>query len=119
MMWVRRQLAPQTMLEDWRAGGDLLGSNVRPYDPVPPAAQDVDLSAYTLKLATITKDNSKKGWERFKIAIPNEVRSRYMGDAVHAGQWRDLILDFDKKFLDNHVLPEFVCFWFAPEFYLT
>jgi hypothetical protein len=73
--------------------------NVRPYDPVPPATESLDLQKYPLKLATVTKDATKKGWAKYKIALGNEVRSRHMSDPIHGGMWRDLVLDFDKKLL--------------------
>ncbi|CAL1164981.1 unnamed protein product [Cladocopium goreaui] len=85
---------------DWKAGGTMLG-NVRPYDPVPPATESLDLQKYPLKLATVTKDDTKKGWAKYKIALGNEVRSRHMSDPIHGGMWRDLVLDFDKKFCAN------------------
>ena len=84
-------------IQDWKAGGEIL-EQVRAYDPVPPPAQDCDLSKYPLKLASVTKDETKRGWAKYKISLPHDVRSRCMADAVHGGQWRDLILDFDKKF---------------------
>lgn len=75
---------------------------VRPYDPVPPASEDTDISKYPLKLATVERDENKRGWARYKISLSNELRARYMSDPLFGGQWRDLIADFDKKLLSSH-----------------
>ena len=71
--------------------------NVRPYDPTAPAAATVDMEKYPLKLAKVAMDPSKKGWERFRVTLSNEVRSMYMDDAIHSPKWKDLVLDFDRK----------------------
>ena len=75
---------------------------VRPYDPVAPPPDDTDITKYPLKLVTVVKDENKRGWARYKISINNELRARYMSDPLFGGQWRDLIMDFDKKLLSSH-----------------
>lgn len=73
--------------------------NVRPYDPTPPAASELDIRKFPLKMATVTRGDSKKGIEKYRITLSNEIRSKYVDDVIHAPQWKELILDFDKKFL--------------------
>ena len=75
--------------------------DVRPYDPSAPAAAAVDLEKYPLKLAKVAMDPSKKGWERFRVTLSNEVRSMYVDDAIHSPKWKDLVLDFDRKLLGS------------------
>lgn len=72
---------------------------VRKFDPEPPATNGTNPNDYPLKLATIRVDNSKKGWERYKIELSNQVRGLHLQDPVHGPTWRSLILDFDKKLL--------------------
>ena len=78
---------------------------VRQYDPSAPAAITVDLEKYPLKMAKVAMDPSKKGWERFRVTLSNEVRSMYMDDAIHAPKWKDLVLDFDRKPLGSTSYP--------------
>ncbi|CAL1173949.1 unnamed protein product [Cladocopium goreaui] len=85
------------LIEEWKAGSHVMG-DVRPYDPSAPAAAAVDLEKYPLKLAKVAMDPSKKGWERFRVTLSNEVRSMYVDDAIHSPKWKDLVLDFDRKF---------------------
>lgn len=83
--------------QDWKADSTYMG-DVRRYDPNPPAKEEVDASRVSLKLAQVVRDPSKHGWNALKITLSNEVRSLHLGHAVFGGQWRDLILDFDRKF---------------------
>lgn len=78
----------------------MMGSNIRRFDPEPPAAVGLNPADYPLKLATLTVANGKKGWERFKIELPNQVRALHLKDPVSGPSWRSLILDFDKKLFD-------------------
>ena len=84
------------MWEDWKGDCVHLG-NVRRYDPHPPAAMELDISKYPLKLATVAKDPAKRGWEAYKITLSNETRALHLDHPIHGGQWRELILDFDRK----------------------
>ena len=83
-------------LQDWKGECRFL-QGARPYDPNPPAVAEVDIQKYPLKLAQITKDSTKKGWEAYKIVLPNEVRMLHLDDPIHGGDWRNLVLDFDRK----------------------
>ena len=78
--------------------------NVRAYDPQLPPATEVDLQKFPLKMATVSKDDTKKGAEKFKVSLANEFRCLYMNDPVHAPKWKELVLDFDKKWLVNQHL---------------
>jgi len=82
--------------QDWKTDSVYMGK-VRRYDPNPPEKAEIDSSKFSLKLAALTKDPSKRGWHAWKITLSNEVRSLHLGHAVFGGQWRDLILDFDRK----------------------
>ena len=84
-------------LKDWKLHGPLMGT-VRAYDPKPPPAEKVDLNNFPLKLAELKVDNALKGLQKFRISLPNDVRSAHLSDPVHGGNWRDLVIDFDKKF---------------------
>lgn len=86
--------------QDWKKGGKMMGK-VRPYDPVPPPQEKVTTSDFPLKLAKMTVDGSKKGIEKYVITLSNEIRSMHLDHPVHGGVWRDLIVDFDKKLLDQ------------------
>lgn len=71
--------------------------DVRRYDPSPPQMEEVDPLKFPLKLASLEVDDTKKGWDRFKVSLSNDVRKRHLDDPVNSQQWKDLILDFDKK----------------------
>lgn len=70
---------------------------MRPYDPAPPKAEQLDLAKFPLKLASMVRDDSKRGWKRYQISLPNNVRGKWACDALHAGEWRALIQEFDQK----------------------
>ncbi|CAK9003137.1 Uncharacterized protein SCF082_LOCUS7617 [Durusdinium trenchii] len=96
--WVpESQYTVPTGHDDWKKGGKMMGK-VRPYDPVPPPQEKVTTSDFPLKLAKMTVDGSKKGIEKYVITLSNEIRSMHLDHPVHGGVWRDLIVDFDKKF---------------------
>lgn len=78
--------------------------NVRCYDPIPPAKTDVDTSQFPLKLATISRDTSKSGWASLKISLSNEIRALHLDHPVHGAKWREMILDFDRKPIDKHLV---------------
>lgn len=73
--------------------------DVRAYDPSPPPAEEVDLQKFTFKLASVEEDGSKRGWDRYKISLSNEVRKRHLEDPIHSEQWKNLLVDFDRKLL--------------------
>lgn len=75
----------------------MLGRGVRQWDPNPPPEEQLDLNNIHLKMANITKDSSKKGWEAYQVSLSNEVRGLHLQDPVNAPAWRSLITDFDKK----------------------
>ena len=97
--------------QDWKGDCLHLGS-VRRYDPVPPPPVQLDISKFPLKLATVTRDETKRGWGAYKISLSNDVRSLHLNNPVHGSQWRDLILDFDKKFFgeEPHEIFSNTCF---------
>lgn len=41
---------------------------------------------------------AKKGWEKLKLSIPPNIRSRHIDDPVFGADWKDLLNDFDAKF---------------------
>ena len=84
-------------LEDWKEECRILGPNVRQWDPNPPQAETLNVNEIQLKLAKISVDPSKQGWESFRITLSNEVRALHLNDPVHAPAWKDLIVDFDRK----------------------
>lgn len=88
------------LFDQWKSGNHILG-DVRPYDPTTPAMENINLSDFPLKLATITVDREKQGWQRYKVSLSNQVRGLHINDPLHSGQWRELILDFDKRLLDT------------------
>ncbi|CAK9071139.1 Uncharacterized protein SCF082_LOCUS35251 [Durusdinium trenchii] len=81
-----------------------MGDDIRKYDQTPPPLAEIALETVTLKLAEVTKDDSRKG--RFKVTLTNEVRSRHLSDVVHAADWKRLITDFDTKFCGNMATVE-------------
>ena len=52
-----------------------------------------------LKMAEVSRDHTKKGWQSFQISLSNEVRALHLSDPLNAPAWKDLITDFDKKLL--------------------
>ncbi|CAK9038707.1 unnamed protein product [Durusdinium trenchii] len=60
---------------------------------------EVDLQKFTFKLASVEEDGSKRGWDRYKISLSNEVRKRHLEDPIHSEQWKNLLVDFDRKLL--------------------
>lgn len=82
-----------------------MGDDIRKYDQTPPPLAEIALETVTLKLAEVTKDDSRKG--RFKVTLTNEVRSRHLSDVVHAADWKRLITDFDTKFLETTIASYF------------
>ncbi|CAK9078165.1 unnamed protein product, partial [Durusdinium trenchii] len=81
---------------DWKKGGSLLG-DVRQFDPNPPPPEAVDATSFPLKLAHLTVDNNLKGVKKYKVELPNAVRTAHINDAINGPAWRNLVLDFDKK----------------------
>lgn len=73
--------------------------DVRAYDPTPPQQEKVDLNNFPLKMAELKVDNSQKGMRKYRVSLSNEIRAAHLSDPAHAGDWRSLILDFDKKLL--------------------
>lgn len=73
--------------------------NVRKYDPVPPPSESLNTSEFPLKLAKLTVNPALKGVKKYRIELANEVRARYLDHPVYGGDWRSLILDFDRKCL--------------------
>ena len=108
-------------VKDWKHGGKLMG-DVRKFDPIPPATAPVNTSDFPLKLAKLTVDPSQKGVKKFRVELPNEVRSQYLDHPVHGATWRGLVLDFDKKLLGLYNWYEFflqkivICFLNSPDF---
>ena len=85
--------------------------NVRGYDPNPvePAAtENVKISDYSFKLIQVeVADAKKKGFsQKYKIKIPQNVRSRYSEDVVFGAEWRELLSDFDKKLFGYGLLDQ-------------
>lgn len=89
----------RTLYEDWKSDCHILGPSVRQWDPNPPPDQELDLRNIQLKLAKITKDPTKKGWQAYQISVSNEVRQQHLQDPVNAPTWKELITDFDRKLL--------------------
>lgn len=83
--------------EDWKSDCLILGPNVRRWDPNPPAEEELDLNNIQLKMAQLSRDPTKKGWQSFQISLSNEVRALHLSDPLNAPAWKDLITDFDKK----------------------
>lgn len=73
--------------------------NVRAYDPCPPPQERVDLNNFPLKMAELKVDSSQKGIRKYRVMLSNEVRAAHLSDPAHSGNWRSLILDFDKQLL--------------------
>ena len=85
-------------IQDWKRNGTLMGQ-VRAYDPTPTQQGGVDLQNFPLKLAQVKLDSGKRGVEKYRVTLSNQVRSSHLSDPVNGPNWRDLVLDFDKKFL--------------------
>lgn len=75
-----------------------MGNDVRPYDPRPPPASSLDPASYPLKLASLQVDPKQKGVKKYRIELPNDIRAKHLEDPVNGGTWRNLVLDFDRKF---------------------
>ncbi|CAK9001480.1 Uncharacterized protein SCF082_LOCUS6940 [Durusdinium trenchii] len=99
-----RSLSLSTDHVDWKHGGSLMG-NVRKYDPVPPPSESLNTSEFPLKLAKLTVNPALKGVKKYRIELANEVRARYLDHPVYGGDWRSLILDFDRKFCSEGERP--------------
>lgn len=78
--------------------------DVRGYDPTPPPAEKLDVNNFPLKLAKLQVDTSKKGLQKYRITLSNETRSAHLSDPINGGNWRNLILDFDRKFPSLNLL---------------
>lgn len=82
---------------------------MRAYEEEPPAPppgqkQGVDLNNFPLKIIKLEIDQNpaKKGWNRMKASIPVAIRQRHMDDPVYGPEWRNLMLDFDEKYLNSN-----------------
>ena len=100
---VHMQTYTQTYPEDWKSDCLILGPNVRRWDPNPPAEEELDLNNIQLKMAQLSRDHTKKGWQSFQISLSNEVRALHLNDPVNVPAWKDLITDFDKKPLGGNL----------------
>ena len=81
-----------------------MGQDVMAYEPnMPEPTEDpaVDVSKYPMQLVELTVLPDKRGWSRFKISLPQNVRQRYIDDVVYGQEWRDLLQDFDKQLLGS------------------
>ena len=83
---------------DWKNHGKIMG-DVRKYDPsCQSTTGEIDLDSFPLKLAKLSVDQSKTGWQKYKVALPNEVRGLHLTDPINAPAWKALVTDFDQKF---------------------
>ena len=72
--------------------------NVRKYDPTCQSTTgEIDVDSFPLKIAKLSVDQSKSGWQKYKVALPNEFRGLHLTDPVNAPAWKALITDFDRK----------------------
>ena len=76
--------------------------DVPKYDPtVPPAAETFKLEDYEMQITKVKEDRTKKSWDRFSFKIDPETRARWLDDPLYGPEWRQLLSDFDSKFLDT------------------
>jgi len=92
------------MLQAWKTGAHLMG-NVRPYDPTPvEPPNEVNLADFSFKLVSVEigAPDAKAFHEKYKIKLSTAIRSRYHDDVVFGSDWRELLMDFDRKSLGFH-----------------
>lgn len=76
-----------------------MGSKVPKYTPEVPQVEEVKLSRFPLQVAKIDIIPGKVGWSRYKVSLPQSFRMLYYSDILYGPDWRELILDFDKRLL--------------------
>ena len=85
-------------MQDWKSNGRIMG-DVRKYDPSCQSTTGaIDVDSFPLKLAKLSVDQSKSGWQKYKVSLPNEIRMLHLTDPVNAPAWKGLVTDFDRKF---------------------
>ena len=108
--------------QGWKSGDHCMG-DVRAYAPDPPREEEslVDPNLFDFKLVKCEVDNAKKGWEKYKFSLPQQVRNMYARDVVYGSDWRALLKEFDDRcqagtgvfdYLNfSHVLCLYCMFW--------
>lgn len=77
-----------------------MGPGVRKYDPNPPEMEESwDLATFNFKFVKVDRIPGKHGWESFKFSIPTPIRQLHSACVVYGGEWRQLLKEFDEKFL--------------------
>ena len=51
-----------------------------------------------MKFVQVTENPNGVGKTKFRFSLPNSVRLLYAEDALRSEDWKNLILDFDRKF---------------------
>ena len=98
------------LVQDWKKGSKLFEGH-RPYDPTVAQASALPLEDYPMKFVTVAVDRTKKGVHQLSFSLPNSVRIMYQQDHVRAPEWKQLIVDFDRKFLGKaQTWPLLACF---------
>ncbi|CAK9063962.1 unnamed protein product [Durusdinium trenchii] len=81
---------------DWKKGSAIFSGH-RAYDPEVSVSQNLNVTDYPMKFVSVSVDSSQRGVKQFKFNLPNNVRLMYHQDPLRAGEWKNLISDFDSK----------------------
>ena len=76
-----------------------MGSTMPKYEPSCEPAPNVDINKFPLQVAKIDILPGKSGWAKYKVSLPQSFRGLYYSDVLYGPDWRELLMDFDKKFL--------------------
>jgi len=76
-----------------------MGSTMPKYEPSCTPAANVDINKFPLQVAKIDIVPGKSGWAKYKVSLPQSFRGLYYSDVLYGPDWRELLADFDKKFL--------------------
>lgn len=86
--------------QGWKTNSHCMGASVRKYDPTPPEIEEsVDVDKFNFQMIKVDKVAGKQGWESFRFNIPPNIRALHESDVIWGSEWRQLLLDFDQKFL--------------------
>ncbi|CAE7381209.1 unnamed protein product, partial [Symbiodinium sp. KB8] len=83
-----------SIMEDWKNDHSILHSEpgYKKYEQHPAEqTSEFALRDYPLKMVTCTLDNSKKGLEKLRFALPTEIRTKYAADPLRSQEWLELV----------------------------
>lgn len=79
-----------------------MGKDVPVYQKHAPELPEVDLTKFPMQVVRVERPAHAQGWKNLKISLGQDFRMLYYDDVVFGAEWKELISDFDTRFLVNN-----------------